>query len=338
MVGVKIYDYAESWDNLFEEWEALGINTAFVSEALAANSEFRDLAADRRIDVFLIAPVFFNPELLEQDPDLFAITAQGTPARDDWVRFVCPSRRQYRERRVGEIGELVRRLRPQGLSLDFIRHFVFWEMVHPETEAESLPNSCFCPHCVASFAAEMDIPTPDALADTRELAAWILEHHESEWTAWKIRLITSMVEEIVDEVHSVDPEVRINLHAVPWREHDYAGAVRRVAGQNLTELSALVDYLSPMTYSFMLKRPPEWIHAVVRDLAATSGAPIVPSIQVKEAYRSDEEFSLEEFELCVREALKAPSHGVVFWSWEALAEEPDKRRVARRLLAQRAGE
>jgi hypothetical protein len=144
-----------------------------------------------------------------------------------------------------------------------------------------------------------------------------------------------MVEEIVREIRKVDRTVKVNIHAVPWRRDDYAGAIRRVAAQDFTALSALADYLSPMCYSFMLERPPEWIHSVVQDLDASSTAAIIPSIQVKESYREDERLGEEEFDLCLREALKPPSQGVVFWSWNALAQEPDKQSVIRQVLTER---
>ena len=330
MVGVKIYDYQGRFEELFAEWAALGINTAFVSESLAADAGFRERASSHGIDVFLIAPVFFNPEVLEQDPELFAITADGGRGEDDWVQFTCPSRRRYRERRVAELADLVARLRPDGLSVDFIRHFVFWEMVGPETRPEELPNSCFCSHCVAAFEEATGVAIPQPSSDVAVTARWILENHEAQWTDWKVQLITSMVQEITEKVRAVDPDLRINIHAVPWRREDYSGAIRRVAGQDFAALSPLADYLSPMAYSFMLERPPEWIHSVVEDLAAVSAAGVVPSIQVREAYREDQKFSVDEFARCLREALRPPSRGVVFWSWDALAQEPEKRDVVRR--------
>jgi hypothetical protein len=72
---------------------------------------------------------------------------------------------------------------------------------------------------------------------------------------------------------------------------------------------------------------------VVR-LAEESSAPILPSIQVKEAYRPGVEFSDEEFEQHLREALKPPSRGVVFWSWEALEADPGKMEVVERVLGE----
>lgn len=335
MVGVKTYAPEGSFEEIFDQWRDLGVDTAFVSQTLLEDPEFRAMARERAVDVFVITPVFFNPEDLAEEPDLFAVTAGGDPAKADWVEFVCPSRPGYRERRRREIVELVRRHRPDGVSLDFVRHFVFWEMLRPETAARDLPNTCFCPHCLADFAAWAGLEIP---ATGPEAAEWILERHSARWSEWKVHLITTMVERLVEELAAEDPDLRINLHAVPWRRDDYRGAIRSIAGQDFAALSSLVDYLSPMTYSFMLRREPTWIHSVVEEVSAASAAGVVPSIQVGEAYRLGEGFSVDEFESALREALRPPSDGVVFWSWEALAREPAKLRVARKVLREVAAD
>jgi hypothetical protein len=334
LIGVKIYALPDNLDELFAEWKTLSIGAAFAGEDLAEDAEFRRRAAENRIEVFVIAPVFYNPEALARDPDLYAVTAEGALARDDWVQFVCPSRPGYRAQRTREIVELVRRLRPQGLSLDFIRHFLFWEKVHPSTLHGDIPNACFCRYCVAAFSAKARIQIPESLTETRAIARWILEHHAAEWTEWKIDLVNTMVEEIVRETRAADPSLEINLHAVPWTRTDFGGAILRNAGQDFAALSRFAGYLSPMCYAHMLQRPPRWIHSVVARLAEESAAPILPSIQVGEAYRPGVAFTAAEFEQQLREALKPPSRGVVFWSWEALAKEPEKRRVVRDVLAE----
>jgi peptidoglycan/xylan/chitin deacetylase (PgdA/CDA1 family) len=83
----------------------------------------------------------------------------------------------------------------------------------------------------------------------------------------------------------------------------------------------------------MLERPPDWVHSMVVNLARDSTAPVVPSIQVGEAYRPGVVFSAAEFEEQLRAALEPPSRGVVFWSWEALAKEPEKRAAVREVLS-----
>lgn len=332
LVGVKIYERPPDLGALFAEWKALGIGLAFASEAVAGDPEFRRRAAEQGVDVFVIAPVFYDPAALDRDPGLAAVTSTGAAAREDWVRFVCPSRPEYRARRVREIADIVRRLRPRGISLDFIRHFVFWEKVHPATLHGDIPNACFCRHCVTAFAAQSGVKLPEPPGDARATADFILKHHEAAWTEWKIGLVNSMAEEIVNAARAVDRTVKVAIHAVPWRRTDFGGAILRSAGQDFPSLSRYADFLSPMCYAHMQQREPDWIHSVVVRLHDDSAAPILPSIQVGEAYRPGVPFTAAEFEQQLREALRPPSRGVVFWSWEALAREPEKRRVVREVL------
>jgi hypothetical protein len=119
---------------------------------------------------------------------------------------------------------------------------------------------------------------------------------------------------------------------VPWRRDDYDGALTRVAGQDLSALSEVADYLSPMTYSFMLYRPPEWIPSVIQDFDWISDCPILPSIQVSRAYREDEVFSTADFEAALRVALEPPSAGVVFWSWDHIEADAERAETIRRVV------
>lgn len=335
IVGVKLYELPEDLAATFDEWGRLGIGHAFTTEVVAGDPGFHAMARERGVALHLIVPVFYDPEALEKDPDLVAVTADGKPARDDWVQFVCPSRQAYRERRVREIADAVRRVRPQGLSIDFIRHFVFWEKVGPATQHGDIPNACFCRYCVAGFAAKSGVHIPESLAGTAAVASWILANHPAEWTDWKVGLIDSMAAEVVRAAREVDPALRINLHAVPWRRFDFGGAILRSPGQDFSHLGKLVDTLSPMTYAHMLERPPDWVHDVVTALSRESGAPILPSIQVAEAYRPGVSLTVAEFEESLRQALLPPSRGVVFWSWAALAKDAEKRAVVQRVLAER---
>jgi hypothetical protein len=81
----------------------------------------------------------------------------------------------------------------------------------------------------------------------------------------------------------------------------------------------------------MVRRSPAWVHEVVADIASRAGAPVLASTQVAEAY-VDETLGPGEFRAAAAEALKAPSIGVVFWSWDALAKSPEKQALLRRLV------
>ncbi len=334
LIGVKIYAHEGALPELFGEWHSLGINAVFVSPALAAQGQFRALARERGISVFLILPIFFNPEELKGDAGLYALTNRGVKAKDDWVEFVCPTRSAYRSRRVEWIKTLVRELNPDGISLDFIRYFVFWEMVYPDRTLNSIADSCFDESCLNLFQKDTGIILPKGLAGLEAKAKWIQAQHRREWTDWKCGVITSMVRSIADEARAIKPKLMINLHSVPWRSGDFGGAIKAIAGQDLGALAALTDMISPMCYWHMLKRKPPWIREVVEDIHSQTKSRVVPSIQVGQAYIS-ETLSTEEFKEALEEALSPPSGGVIFWNWDALAQEPEKKAVvAARLKAQ----
>lgn len=330
LIGIKIYDHTGDFRPLFEEWRAIGINTAFVSPALASKPEFRKLARESGTAVFLILPIFFNAEELERRPGLAAITKDGKVASDDWVKFVCPSREDYRRERVEWVKKLVKDLDPDGVSLDFIRHFVFWEKVYPDRTLDSLTNSCFDESCLTKFQKETKIMLPADLKEVADKAKWILKNHLQVWTDWKCALITSMVKALADGARAVKPTVKVNIHSVPWRADDFGGAIRIVAGQDLAAMTAFSDYVSPMCYHHMVKQTPAWVHSVVEDVAARVRVPVLPSIQVKEAYIPDK-LTVAEFKEALVDALKAPSRGVVFWSWDSLGRDPERKAVVKAL-------
>ncbi len=331
-IGVKIYERHGDVQRLFADFVELGFNTLFVSETLAGDSEFRDLARRHGMAVFLIQPVFQDPDELKRRPDLFALTNAGTPARDDWVAFVCPTREEYRRSRAEAIARAVSRLEPDGVSLDFIRYFAYWERIFPERSYESLPRTCYCPTCLERFSRESGLRLPNDVRSPAPAAAWTEANHLEAWTRWKCQVISSMVGDLTKRVRAARPGVQINLHAVPWRRDDFGGALRKVVAQDVPTLSRMTDFVSPMCYSAMLRREPDWIGSVVKDFAGQSSSPVLPSIQVKEYYPGDRKLDATEFEACLRAALEPPSAGVVFWSWDLIEKAPENRRVIKRLL------
>ena len=331
-VGVKIYERHGDVRRLFADFVDLGFNTLFVSEALAGDAEFRDRARRYGMAVFVIQPVFQDPDELKQKPGLVALTNAGTPALDDWVAFVCPTREEYRGRRAETIAQAASRLEPDGISLDFIRYFAYWERIHPERTYESIPRTCYCPTCLERFSRETGVILPSTVQTPAQAAAWIEAGHLEAWTRWKCQVISSMVEDITRRVRAARPGLAVNLHAVPWRRDDFGGALRKVVAQDLPTLSRMTDLVSPMCYSAMLRREPAWIASVVKDFAAQSSSPVLPSIQVKEYYPGDRTLDAAEFAACLRAALEPPSAGVVFWSWDLIEKAPENRRVIKRLL------
>lgn len=333
IMGVKIYGHEGSMVKLFSEWDRLGINTVFSGEDLISNAQFMQEARKHGITTFAIFPVFFNAEELARSPHIHAITSRGEDAKDEWVEFVCPSRKAYRKHMIEKAQRMVKDHNPDGISIDFIRHFVFWEKVYPDKDPASLPKTCFDSVCLGHFQAETGIRIPQSLDGITQQARWILQNHAETWISWRCALITTMVEEMVHAVKEINPQILINVHLVPWAESDFQGAIRSVAGQDISALRKYADYLSPMTYAHMVRQPPAWIHAIVKDVYTQGAAKVIPSIQVDKAYL-EQDLSPEEFEQSLSEALKPPSSGVVFWSWERVAANSEKKEIIRKYSAQ----
>lgn len=325
--GVKVYEPQKDRAATFKAWRGLGLNTLWVGGDLAKDPTFfQDARAERFLTQFVF-PVFYNPEALARDPGLWAIQGNGQRAKEDWVEFVCPSRLGYRRGRVVEVRRVLRELKPDGISFDFIRHFVFWEMKYPDAQLDPMTTSCFCDHCLTAFQKAKAVTIPKDLKNTPAKAAWILAKTRQPWLAWRSALITTMVAELAQAARAEKPDVWLNLHVVPFRQAEFEGARHRVAGQDLAALGNWVDTLSPMVYAPMVKQTPDWIRAVTREVAEAGGKPVLPSIQVKECYLP-EAITPTRFKADLEAALEAPSRGIVFWNWNGLAESPEKRALA----------
>src|SRR4030067_1782602 len=92
-----------------------------------------------------------------------------------------------------------------------------------------------------------------------------MAEHGREWTEWKCGVITGLARSIADEARAIKPKLRVNIHSVPWRETDFGGAIKVIAGQDLAALAATADMISPMGYWHMLKRKPPLIRGAVAE-------------------------------------------------------------------------
>ena len=126
IIGTKIYDPIDNLARLFRELKSARINTLVSSQKLNANPAFRLLAEKYAMKRFLIFPVFYAPEYLSEHPEHYAILQTGEIAKDEWVEFVCPAREEFRQLRIKQLKKRIHETNPDGISIDFIRHFAFY--------------------------------------------------------------------------------------------------------------------------------------------------------------------------------------------------------------------
>jgi hypothetical protein len=327
-----------------EQLRASGVTTVFCradnlfTDAAAGRNlrEFRKLLAGAGIKFYLTAPVFCDPEATRKDPGLLGMGHLGNPSKApgvEWNSFVCPARPEYRKQRMAGIVDQVRELRPDGLSLDFIRYFVYWETVRPDQTGASIEKFCFCDYCLGLMSTELGLRFPADAVTRQAKAAWVLASHREEWTAWKCEKITSMVRETAAAAHRIIPELRISLHGIPWMEQEYDGGRRVIAGQDLKKLTAYVDVFGPMCYFQMLQRPPEWVHDVAVDYFRQTGKPPLPSVQASRSNRN-EGAAADAFRRHLLAGLESPSSGINLFSWDQLSRDSEKLDILRRVLAE----
>ena len=320
VIGVKIYQLEENPEELITKWKMCGINTAFISKELTTNDSFRNALKKNNIPFFIIWPVFQNPAILEADSTLFGITDEGKRAKDDWVEFICPSRSSYRQMQIDSIQWYIENYHPEGLSVDFIRHFVFWEMIYPDNDPDLINSSCYCDSCLNEFTDQTGLKIPDSLVTISQKARFLKQNYISEWNGYRCELITSMVKDIAESARKIYPSILINIHVVPWRTEDFNNAIINIAGQDIEYMEKYADYISPMCYSQMLNRNSIWINDVIKDMDAKAPGKILPSIQVF-PYYIDDPFPPDSLIACLDKSLEYPSRGVIFWSWPLLRQD-----------------
>ena len=304
MYGVKLYDPQYCTGSNLDLMEKCGFNTVFLGRG-ALDKAFADELSRRGFFWNIVEPVFL---LQENEAYELATLADGKPAQDSWVRFACPTDSEHLKSVSSRIMDDIREYDPPGVSLDFIRFFQFWEMTDPAAAPESLPSSCYCPRCVSQRGLFRNAGI------------------------WRQSVISSTAMALCAQVRDAGSRIRIGIHCVPWTEDMFNGAVREIIGQNCTELAEIGDYLTPMIYHHMMHRSPSYIRDLMHDLVDNQGcAHVLPSVQVRQAYREDV-MPPEEFEEALGYALEGSSEGVILYKWEDLAGDSTRLDIVRSVL------
>ncbi|MDR0304592.1 MAG: hypothetical protein LBH98_07510 [Chitinispirillales bacterium] len=307
----------------------LKINQLYVRPEQALKSGSPEILDEANIDLWLIAPIFYNDENQDISPTpRWAVCDNGEIAQEksengNWLKMVCPNDTNYLDYRISYLEDVLSMCKFKGISLDFIRYFVFWEEVFEDTPSETLHNSCFCDACINCFKEYLQLPAIQG-DNIKDKTDFIIKNYFDEWTDFKCAVISENVEKIISRLRQKNPFLEVNLHAVPWTKSDFNGSIRSIVGQDFSILSNKLTLLTPMVYSKMLRRNGQWINDLVKSLheECNGKVKVIPAIQCKSVY--GESFNDGDFEDILKNAVKSPSSGVSIWPFEDLTDEKIK--------------
>lgn len=280
---------------------------------------FRKELAVKAIEFGAICPIFFDPLTVDQRPDLIPTDQYGHNHYDNWQKMVCPSDENYKQYKLLVIREIVKELSPEIISLDFIRFPVTWELINPNTPADSIRQFCFCQRCLNHFYAQTKLQQPKNLLSTRQIADWILSQHKGTWTDWKVSLITDFIIAVREVINECDPQIRLAVHLVPWSSIDIQGESTTITGQSIDQLQFFVDIFSPMIYHKLIGKPKHFIAELSAEIKKRSSRTVVPSIQFDQIINEGPIDTLEFTEM-IKMTRSDSSDGFVIFNWHYLFE------------------
>lgn len=269
-------------------------------------------AAGRR--VFLSLDVFGGSGGWKTFADARPVKADGE-LLEPVLGAICPTHAGWRRNRLEVLASWLERFHGasgiDGVWLDFIRYPGRWEQAKPE-----LPDTCYCPRCLAKFQADSGVRIGGEAVTVAEKAKWIRDNALLAWTAWKKEQIGSFAREAKQLIEQAAGNRRIALGAflVPWRKSDFNGALSFSLAQDAKLLAPFVDVFSPMVYHKMVERPVPWVGEITDYFAEMTGRTLWPIIQA-------ENVGGEEFGQVVQSVSHSAAAGVLVYTFREMKDE-----------------
>lgn len=276
--------------------------------------EFVSACKAQGLDVYASLGIFAGEKHWKEHPESRPVDAQGKPfEKSNWYAGVCPTQKWLREEKLREVRKKAESGLIDGLWLDFIRYPIHWELCVPR---ENYDETCFCPSCLEKF--QRDTGGALGVDSASEAAEILLGEKSAEWYRWRAQQITDFVRDASEVLHDVNPDAKLGIFTVPWREKDYNNAIYKIVGQDYQALAPHVDVFSPMVYHAVCGEKPVWVHEVTEYISKLTGKPVWP---ITQAFDKPYTIGPEEFEASLRAALKPPSQGVILFSFSRMVEQ-----------------
>lgn len=357
VVGVKAYgwewanDLGMSMADAAQTMRSQGINTVLAQNLIDPlptsavdqappltgydDYQWTQTLRENDLTVYQTTAFFFDPAEYAAHPELRGIDQWGREAEQfGWYRGINPTDPDYLERKIDKVCRAVETTKPDGLFLSFFRFPGFWELWLPDapgfegTKRRDIAEFGFDPRSLRAFADATGI---EVGAKERGLAAQeILANHHAAWVAWKTGWLVEVAAQVKEAVESVHPGTTLMLNGFGLGEQDFGAASREVLGQDLTQLSEVIDVIELMFYFQIQKRDPlTWIPERIREARQMSGLPILADLQAGAEYldaiydpgRRQREITAEDWLRALQGVDLSGADGVLIYSWRDLLRD-----------------
>lgn len=301
-----------------------GIDAVWLGSGSITAERLATLRAEG-VQVFAEFNTLHVADFIKTHPDAAPVGADGkvSPAPDGW-QGICPTHEAYRAQRMASFRDLLARFAIDGVWLDYHHAQASWEQAVP-----NMPDTCFCPRCLARFQQATGITLPDEDAPAR--ARRLLTTHRDAWTRWRLDVFTDWVREFDAIRDAVRPSALLGTFHNPWSDEDHDGARLSKLAIDLRAQAAFIDVFSPMPYHarFGHADDPQWIARQVAWLGRHLGIQgtagdrhrIWPIVQISDW---GEPVAVSQVDTVLRAGAQPPATGVLVFAWSGLRRNPEK--------------
>ncbi len=301
-----------------------GVNAVFMGSG-GLTAQRVALLKDQGVRVFAEFNTLHVAGYLKDHPDAAPVGVDGEicPPPSGW-QGICPTHPGYRRFRMDEFRRVLAEFEIDGIWLDYHHSHASWERAEPE-----MPDTCFCPRCLAQFARQTKTELPDQPA--AQLAQRLLGAHRAAWVQWRCDVFTDWVREFRSIVDQTRPRALLGTFHCPWTDSDFDGALRNKLAIDLQAQAAYLDVFSSMPYHARFGHPadPAWISRQTAWLGrhlGIRGEPgerhkIWPIVQLSDW---GETVLADQVPSVLDHGARRPATGVMVFAWGSLRGQPDK--------------
>lgn len=304
--------------------ESHGVNAVWIGSTQLDADDIKKIRREGA-RVFAEFNTMHEAGFLEEHPDAAPIGPDGLPSPppDGW-QGLCPTHPEYRRERMEAFRKALATFEIDGIWLDYHHAHASWEQAEP-----NLPDTCFCPRCLARFEVETEVVLPDGSVE--QVSSLLLGELKPQWVQWRCDVFTDWVREFAEIRDASRPSALLGTFHCPWSDDDRAGALREKLAIDLKAQSEFIDVFSPMPYHarFGHAEDPSWISkqtAWLGEFLAIEGTAgeekqIWPIVQLS---NWGENVAPEQVSEILDHGTRLPATGVMVFAWNSLAGEVDK--------------